>query len=744
MSKVREKNIKTFLGIFFFVFLFFFFFFKQTSAQEKPFQIPADLKQFIISSDQVYFKVTSTKKKADLQAMPGELKVRYCSDIDLKQNCNSVDLSAKDFIETDKETSANVKISGLKKNTTYYVAITQELSTETGTKIVLQSNVVQFKTKEETCEVTNASFDPGGDLGNDWFVEQPRPRFSLTIETKNCRNKEIYLQLEGPLGTVDVYQDQAVGGTIREIDIVLPPDSDKAVLDFEAGEDECISLFGSSTWECFIWAEIYEAKGIFSFDKLLYTTAPLATLYKGSFQGPLSIEPLAKNWVFLLKPVIEQTIKIANKDKYMLYECDGVCTVNPIYKTLVVSVKEAIIGHNFAKLKTTARNTITEPQSLKLSYGKDNYAENILPGVTTIPAKNTSDFEKEITGLLPDTHYRYMYYRGQPDPLTADYLNSFTTTKEEGQVITLVGGGGTPAASTVYTLLAPLPGFDTTFDTGKEGALADFLSKFFTLLVIIAGLLAVIMLVIAGIQYTLEESVFEKGEAKKRLTNAILGLLLVLGSYMILNTINPDLISLRFALKGVTITADDKEAVQAAKESGAFSDRKDYQLAGTYENPKPSAGVDDFVNKLKNGYKIEQIVVSASSASKTVQFIAKKGSDQATVTVAANIGAKGVSPFDTEVIGDYKTPLGEWKIIDLIKISKNTNDAILNSEGLNMGAAAWYINARDSVTKKPRGIAFHGQRNNGLGTTAGCIKLKNDDLLALSPYIYEGLSVKIQ
>ena len=50
------------------------------------------------------------------------------------------------------------------------------------------------------------------------------------------------------------------------------------------------------------------------------------------------------------------------------------------------------------------------------------------------------------------------------------------------------------------------------------------------------------MIVIGGIQYMGDESVFGKTEAKNRIFSAILGLIIALGSYVLLNTINPDLL----------------------------------------------------------------------------------------------------------------------------------------------------------------------------------------------------------
>lgn len=58
----------------------------------------------------------------------------------------------------------------------------------------------------------------------------------------------------------------------------------------------------------------------------------------------------------------------------------------------------------------------------------------------------------------------------------------------------------------------------------------------------LCGALAVIMIVVRGVQYMGDESVFGKTEAKSHIMAAVLGLLLALGAYALLNTINPKLL----------------------------------------------------------------------------------------------------------------------------------------------------------------------------------------------------------
>ena len=95
------------------------------------------------------------------------------------------------------------------------------------------------------------------------------------------------------------------------------------------------------------------------------------------------------------------------------------------------------------------------------------------------------------------------------------------------------------AATDEFVPLAPIPG---VIEQGF--GFQQFLSGAFTLGVIVAAFLAVIMIVIGGLEYMMSEAVTSKEDAKDRITSAILGLLLILFSYILLATINPDILTL--------------------------------------------------------------------------------------------------------------------------------------------------------------------------------------------------------
>lgn len=109
-----------------------------------------------------------------------------------------------------------------------------------------------------------------------------------------------------------------------------------------------------------------------------------------------------------------------------------------------------------------------------------------------------------------------------------------------------------------YELLAPIPGIGEEFKvdgvrTGRwsiqslnEFKLGDYVNTFFQLALGILMVLSVIMIVVAGVQYMTVESIYGKSDAKERIISSITGLILGLGIFVILNTINPKLLNINF------------------------------------------------------------------------------------------------------------------------------------------------------------------------------------------------------
>lgn len=104
-----------------------------------------------------------------------------------------------------------------------------------------------------------------------------------------------------------------------------------------------------------------------------------------------------------------------------------------------------------------------------------------------------------------------------------------------------------------YTPLVKLP-------LGEKGAelsswtLSTYLSGMLRLIIALGGAIAVLMAIIGGVQYVASGiAPAAKNDAKNRITNAFIGLAIILTSYLLLNTINPDLVNFKLALPEVKV-----------------------------------------------------------------------------------------------------------------------------------------------------------------------------------------------
>lgn len=94
-----------------------------------------------------------------------------------------------------------------------------------------------------------------------------------------------------------------------------------------------------------------------------------------------------------------------------------------------------------------------------------------------------------------------------------------------------------------YKPLAPIPQLTQNGSTSSS----FFLQNLVPLLISIAGGLAVIRIVIGGVQYMTTDAWNGKADAKSTIQQALLGLLLAMASYTILYTLNPDLLNIKIA-----------------------------------------------------------------------------------------------------------------------------------------------------------------------------------------------------
>jgi hypothetical protein len=89
--------------------------------------------------------------------------------------------------------------------------------------------------------------------------------------------------------------------------------------------------------------------------------------------------------------------------------------------------------------------------------------------------------------------------------------------------------------------------------TGQTGDLNSYINALYRMSISIAALLAVIKIIAAGAKYMLSDIVTHKEDAKNDIQGALVGLLVVIGAVLILNTINPDLAKVNFNVDSVEV-----------------------------------------------------------------------------------------------------------------------------------------------------------------------------------------------
>lgn len=119
----------------------------------------------------------------------------------------------------------------------------------------------------------------------------------------------------------------------------------------------------------------------------------------------------------------------------------------------------------------------------------------------------------------------------------SSFYNQTTVNQTTGATLSTPGATvGVPGTVEGYVPLEPLTPYGQYRDFG------DYLSTMYQLVVTIGALIAVVMLVTGGVRYMLSEGFTDIDKAKLRIRSALTGLLVLVGSFLILYTINPNLL----------------------------------------------------------------------------------------------------------------------------------------------------------------------------------------------------------
>ncbi|MEK7499596.1 MAG: hypothetical protein AAB649_03245, partial [Patescibacteria group bacterium] len=124
----------------------------------------------------------------------------------------------------------------------------------------------------------------------------------------------------------------------------------------------------------------------------------------------------------------------------------------------------------------------------------------------------------------------------------------------------------------------------------------------YKLAVAAASVLAVLMIVIGGFTYVSSDAMGNKEEGKHQIKAAFGGLLLILASYIILNTVNPQLVSISIISTPLT-----------ARKVGEFMDVKNMALASYRQNLNMNTALSSASEAYKTSKTLEQSVSSMES-----------------------------------------------------------------------------------------------------------------------------------
>lgn len=154
------------------------------------------------------------------------------------------------------------------------------------------------------------------------------------------------------------------------------------------------------------------------------------------------------------------------------------------------------------------------------------------------------------------------------------------------------------AEETTYVLLEELP-----IVGGEVDNFGVYLSNMFLLALQLATVLAVFMISFGGFKYLTEESFTGKSDAKNRIWNAVIGLVILLTSWLLLYTINPDLVQNKFVIPKVETKNDNVSSVVDTREAleGESFDDTNERLGGDQENNSQYNNLPSIFDNTENG-----------------------------------------------------------------------------------------------------------------------------------------------
>jgi hypothetical protein len=165
-----------------------------------------------------------------------------------------------------------------------------------------------------------------------------------------------------------------------------------------------------------------------------------------------------------------------------------------------------------------------------------------------------------------------------------------------------------------YQMLAPIPGLlgdpsGKYIVTQDSKSLCSLLNQWFRIGIALAGMLAVVMIVLGGFQYATTDSLFDKSEGKEKIQSALWGLILALTTWLVLSTINPALTKCEIVAKVTNLQKIEPTLSESL--AGAWSSVKSGAIGVSTSGSGNSAGgtlttaPDGGIEVTANGVRID-------------------------------------------------------------------------------------------------------------------------------------------
>jgi len=126
----------------------------------------------------------------------------------------------------------------------------------------------------------------------------------------------------------------------------------------------------------------------------------------------------------------------------------------------------------------------------------------------------------------------------------------------------------------------------------RDATAAEFIVYFFNLAIAVGGLIAVVIIISAGVEYITAQGEPGKIEsAKKKIQNTLLGVAVLLASYIVLNIINPSLTTIK--INDLSKEPQQNQTTETIKQSGVYL----YKAQGDpliFQDTKASLVQDNF------------------------------------------------------------------------------------------------------------------------------------------------------